>query len=338
MRPKLKRMLFHLETLVLIVLLVVFARTVAAVRSGEDDPLAAVAQRHASNLVRRVNPEADSRAVELTALATRYALTRDSSVWHDLAVMAWRTRTTNEILTRRIQWAIMDESLAEHEKQVRVCEIVTGNGPVAVMPGSSPSVLSALSSLGVNPVQIRREDGLVRFESFALLVIGRNAMSGAYRDYYQALGPVLLEYVSGGGSILILSHQGADWAFQWLPGSVLPSNRPLKDHSELVISEANHPVLKAVNLSDIPAMQAETKSVSGTYPLACAVPMWKALAGVILDGTAEAVLAEIEHGKGRIALCQLAVDSEYGVCPSASALFDNLVRYLLRATPGKSGS
>ena len=328
MKPKLKRMLFHLETVVFIVLLVVFVRTVAAVRSGDEDPLAAVAQRHASNLVRRVNPEADSRAVELTALATRYALTRDSSVWHDLAVMAWKTRATNEILTRRIQWAIMDESLAEQEKQVRVCEIVTGNGPVAVMPGSAPSVLSALSSLGVNPVQIRREDGLVRFESFALLVIGRNAMSGAYRDYYQALGPVLTEYVAGGGSILILSHQGADWAFQWLPGSVLPSSRPLTDHSVLVVNQADHPVLKAVNLSDIPVMQAETRSVSGTYPVTWATPVWKALAGVV-DGTAGAVLAEIEHGKGRIALCQLAVDSEYGVCASASALLDNLVKYLL---------
>jgi hypothetical protein len=331
MKSRLKRILFHLETAAFIVLLVVFVKTVAAVRSGGEDPLAAVAQRHASHLVRRINPEADSKAVELTALATKYALTRDSSVWHDLAVMAWRTRATHEILTRRIQWAIMDESIAEHERQARVCQIVTGTGPVAVMPGSAPSVLSALSSLGVNPVQIRREDGLVRFESFALLVIGRNAMSGTYRDYYQALGPVLTEYVADGGNILILPHQGADWAFQWLPGSVLPFSRALRDHAELVINKADHPVLEAVILSDIPVMQADAKSASGTYPLTCTVRGWKTLASVVLDGAARAVLAEIQHGRGRIALCQLAVDSDYSVCPSASALFDNLVRYLLQA-------
>ncbi len=332
MKSKLQRTLFYLETIAFVVLLVIFVRTVAAVRSSYEDPLMLVADRHATQLVRRVNPEADARAVDIAALATRFALTRDRAIWHELATLAWRTRSTHEILTSRIQRIVLDETLPEREKQSRVCEVVTGTRPVGIMPGSKQSVLSALSASGINAVQIRREDGLLQFRSFDLLVIGRDAMSGTYRDYYQVLGPVLAEYVEDGGQVLILPHAGTDWAYQWLPSPILPSGRSLKAQLKgqpaIQVIE-DHPVFSTVKLTDMSSGDSMTEAILETYPLASTGPGWKVYVSAMLGCERCPMLVEIKHGRGCIVICQMAIDSEYGRDPSMSELLDNLIEYLL---------
>lgn len=321
-----QRFLLYLEGIVLVVLLVFLVRTVIVVRFSSQDPLAAVTVRHANNLVRRVNPEAGSEATQITTLATRYALTRDTRAWLDLATAAWRMRETREVLSSRIQKAVLDERLTEDEKRSRVSQIVTGKSIVAVMPGSTQGILSALSSSGINPVQVRREDGLLKFEGFKLVVVGRNAMSGTYKDYYQALGPVLTEYVENGGRILILPQAGIDWAYQWLPGLVVPSAQPLDKHTEL--GSVDHLVLKSVAISDLPLEHSDSKQ-SAIYPLSSVGPQWTVHVAAYVNGSAGPILAEIQHGSGRVVLCQLALDAHYGHNQAASKLLDNLVTYML---------
>jgi|GEM_PF-1032027 len=334
MDEKLQRLLLYFESVIFIVLILFFVRTVAVFRSDNLEPLSAVAERHASQLVRKVNPEAGPQAIEITTLATKYALTGDSRTWHNLANAAWRARETREVLSSRIQRVILDESLSDTEKRSRVCEIVTGQSIVAVMPGSGQNILSALSALGINPVLIRREDGLLEFESFELVVIGSNSMTGTYKSYYQALGPVLLEYVCSGGRILILSQASVDWAYQWLPGRVIPSAQPLEKKAALEC--ADHPVLAGVDVSDLPIMYSDSDNTTLVYPLTSAGPEWRAYIAENLNLSNRPVLAEARYGFGRILLCQLALDTYYGHNLAASKLLDNLIAYLLVDTPAEA--
>jgi hypothetical protein len=333
MEKRLHRFLFYVETVAFIVLLVVFVKTVAAVRTSDADPIAIVARRHATDLVRRVNPEASGQAIEIAALATEYSLTRDASVWRDLATRAWQTKDTREILTSRIQRVIANDRLSEEAKRARVRDIVIGTSPVAAMPGSTQGALSALSAAGANPVQVRREDGLLEFDSFSLLLIGSNAMSGMYKDYYQALGPILIEYVENGGQILILSHTGSDWAYQWLPGTVTPSSLSAAEQQTLaeqpVLRHADHMALESVEIANL----SDTHTGSELHPLMSVGPLWNVYIDALVDGTARPLLAEIKHGSGRMIICQLAIDLAYGREQAATRLFDNLLAHMLREKP-----
>lgn len=217
------------------------------------------------------------------------------------------------------------DGVEAHRETIRVAaQASIARGPVLAVFDPAGKTLAALRKLGGNVRRIPSLDHLTKpaagDQQRDILVIGENALSDKTN-----VGPMLIEWLNGGGGALILAQSSFGGLEELIGKSVSVLNLP---NSLSFARSADHPILAGLTDDDLMLWGADHRVTQTSIQIERL-----ANAHVIADqgsyqGLVHPAIAELFRRRGRIVLVQALCVQKLEESPAASAILANAVSHL----------